>query len=73
MNEFFAADSTDSNLIFPDENGIIDLKQLSLSLTKFYLFDFNSVEQNFYYTIEACKGDMCRSTADPDIKNKGRN
>jgi len=73
MNEFFAADSTASKLIFPDENGEIDLKQLSSSLTKFYLFDFNSEEQNFYYTIEVCKGEMCISTIDPDIENKGRN
>lgn len=72
--EFFAADSRASKTIFPDANGIIDLTQLSPDLTEFYLYDFNSVQQDFFYSIEACTtGDSstCLIT-DPEIENKGR-
>jgi hypothetical protein len=73
--EFFAAESLTSPLIFPDDDGKIDLTQLSDDLTKFYLFDFNSVAQDYFYTIEACNSGAtppCIYT-DPDIENKGRN
>ena len=73
--EFFAADGTTSQLLFPNGSGIIDLKQLSDNLTVFYLFDFNSVEQDFFYTITVCNSGAspsCIST-DPEIENKGRN
>ena len=73
--EFFAADAKAFKLIFPNDSGIIDLKQLSNDLTKFYLFDFNSVEQDFFYTIKVCNADSTIPciTTDPTIENKGRN
>jgi hypothetical protein len=73
--EFFAADSINSELLFPDDGGIIDLTSLSNSLTKFYLVDFNSVEQDFFYTIKACNDKAIPKciTSDPDIENRGRN
>ena len=70
--EFFATDKKVSQLLFPDDSGIIDLKQLPNELTKFYVFNFNSVEQDFFYTITACNSSSCVET-DPEIKNKGRN
>ena len=70
--EFFATDKKGSQLLFPDDSGIIDLKQLPSELTKFYVFNFNSVEQDFFYTIKACNSSSCVET-DPEIKNKGRN
>lgn len=70
--EFFATDKKVSQLLFPDDSGIIDLKQLPSELTKFYVFNFNSVEQDFFYTIKACNSSSCVET-DPEIKNKGRN
>jgi len=72
--EFFAADGTASSLLFPDDSGIIDLTQLSNELTEFYLFDFNSVEQDFFYTIKVCNPGASPTciTTDPPIVNKGR-
>ena len=74
--EFFAADRKASKTLFPDANGIIDLTQLSSDpdLKEFYLFDFNSVQQDFFYSIEVCNTDEepdCLWT-DPEIENKGR-
>ena len=74
--EFFAADRKASKTLFPDANGIIDLTQLSPDpdLEEFYLFDFNSVQQDFFYSIEVCNTDEepdCLWT-DPEIENKGR-
>jgi hypothetical protein len=78
--EFFAADSKASKTLFPDANGIIDLTQLSPDLTEFYLFDYNSAEQDFFYSIEVCNTDKDPETdkdpkclwTDPEIDNKGR-
>jgi len=74
QSEFFAADSVAFQLLFPDTNGKIDLTQLSANLTEFYIFDFNSVPHDFFYSIEVCNTDdvpECLWT-DPPIENEGR-
>lgn len=73
--EFFATDGTASSLLFPDGDGIIDLTKLSSSLTKFYLFDYNSAAQDFFYRIKVCNDNASPSclSLDPEIQNKGRN
>jgi hypothetical protein len=74
-SEFYASDSPfGSALLYPDDNGVIDLTQLSSSLTEFVLFDFNSVKHDFFYTIKACNPSatpQCTSS-DPPIENGGR-
>jgi len=72
--EFYVTDSAYSQRLYPDVNGVIDLTQLSAALTEFYLFDYNSVEQEYFYTIEACNNDAsppCIPT-DPPLENGGR-
>lgn len=71
--ETFATDKTVSELTFPGDKGVIDLTQLTPNLTNFYLFDYNSVEQDYFYTITVCNSDdtSCIVT-DPPIENEGR-
>ena len=71
--EVFATDKKASTFEFPDENGEIDLGSIAPDLSKFYLFDYNAVQQEYFYAITACNsaGD-CVST-DPPIQNGGRN
>lgn len=71
--EFLVSDSNATELLFPDKNGVVDLTELSSTLTRFYLFNYNAAKQDFFYTITACRAaDDCVST-DPPIENGGRN
>lgn len=73
--EFFASIGSGTQILHPDDEGKIDLTQLSSNLTRFYIFDYNSVEQEFFYSIKACDSanpTSC-SVTDPPIDNKGRN
>ena len=74
-SEFFASDASPNSLpLFPSDLGVIDLAQLSPSLTEFVLYDFNSVQHDFFYTIEVCNPSatpQCISS-DPPIENGGR-
>lgn len=69
--EFTVGDDPDSPALLPSKDGIIDLRKLSAALREFYLFDLNTVEQDYYYTVEACNNGNCL-VADPPIENKGR-
>lgn len=75
---FSVSDKTGSPRYYPDKDGIINLTQISGSLSKFYLLNYNLFEQDYYYMITACKkgqnGDdeQCHRT-DPPIENKGTN
>jgi len=70
--EFLITDTNATGLLFPEENGVVDLTQLSSELTKFYVFNYNAAKQDFFYTIKACRAaDDCVST-DPPIENGGR-
>jgi len=75
-SEFSVFLRTGSTRQFPDSKGIVKLQSLSSNpVKKFKLFDYNSTEQDYFYTIKACKGTgdslICYST-DPLIRNKGR-
>jgi len=71
--EVFATDKKAAKYEFPDAGGVINLKNLATDLTKFYLFDYNSVKQKYYYRITVCKSDgtSCKQT-DPPVDNDGR-
>lgn len=73
--EFFAAKDITTPLLYPNDKGIINLTKLSDDLTSFYLFDFNSVEQDYFYTITVCSDNASPNciSSDPEIENKGRN
>jgi hypothetical protein len=73
QKEVFATDKKVSRFEFPNEGGEIDLELLATDLTKFYLFNYNAVEETYFYRITACPGDdgEC-STFDPPIENGGR-
>ena len=53
----------------PDSDGVIDLTEFS-NISKFNLLDLNSFSGDYFYIIEACKGDLC-VTLDPPIENEG--
>jgi hypothetical protein len=75
---FSVSDKTGSPRYSPDKDGIINLTQVSGSLSKFYLLNHNLFEQDYYYMITACKkgqngaDEQCHRT-DPPIENKGTN
>lgn len=71
--EVFATDKKASSFEFPNEGGEIDLESIAPDLTRFYLFDYNAVEQEYFYRITACPNDggQCL-TSDPPIENDGR-
>ena len=71
--EFVAVDGAGTRR-FLDQNGVIDLTQLSAGLTEFYLFNYNSAKRDFFYTLETCNDEAspkCIET-DPPIENGGR-
>jgi len=74
--DFFASnDASGSSLYVTNGKGVIDLSSLPAGSTTFYLFDQNSIKQDYFYSIKACKpGNVpaCVDT-DPPIENKGRN
>ncbi len=74
QNEFFATDSAGTIKSWPDTSGVIDLTALPGNLTEFYLFDYNSIAQDYFYTIKVCNPNatpVCIET-DPPIANGGR-
>ena len=63
-----------------DSNGIIDLTAIKPGVvdsgpTEFHLLDQNSIKNQYFYTIKACKTTDKTDciTTDPEIDNKGRN
>lgn len=74
QQEFLATDSAGSGKFWPNGSGEIDLTSLPGNQTEFYLFDYNSVAQDYFYTITVCNADstpVCIAT-DPPIANGGR-
>ena len=74
--EFFASDDLIGTKLFVTNiGGGIDLTDLPAGPTTFYLFDQNSIKEDYFYRIKACNpgnDPVCIDT-DPPIKNKGRN
>ncbi len=56
--------------LYPDTNGIIDLKDLPNDGLIFTLIDKNSFKQYYKYQLEACKESKCE-TSDPKFENEG--
>lgn len=74
LNEFYATDAAGSMKLWPDTSGVINLTTLPDNRTEFYLFDYNSVKQDYFYTITTCNSDdppVCIQT-DPPLTNGGR-
>lgn len=70
--EFLATDMQASVQLFPDATGVIDLTQLPAPLTKFYLYDYNTVKEDYFYSIKACRSESDCVDTDPPIQNGGR-
>lgn len=74
--EFFGSqDILGTDLFVTKMGGGIDLTSLPAGSTTFYLFDQNSVKQEYFYSIKVCSVSNtlnCIET-DPQIDNKGRN
>lgn len=74
--DFFASnDDSGTSLFVTNIDGSIDLTSLLPGSRTFYLFDQNSIKQEYFYRIKACNPDndpICIET-DPPIVNKGRN
>jgi hypothetical protein len=58
-----------SDLAHTMKDGSIDLTKLNDD--KFFLLDVNTIQQDYFYNIQACKGSSC-ITIDPPIINGGR-
>lgn len=74
--DFFASnDDLGTSLFVTDNSGSIDLESLPAGSTSFYLFDQNSIKQEYFYRIEACHPTNVPNCiyTDPLIDNKGRN
>ena len=74
--EFFASnDASGSSLYVTNGKGSIDISSLPAGSTTFYLFDQNSIKQDYFYHIKACNPNNVPEciTTDPAIENKGRN
>jgi len=72
--EFYATDAAGSVKLWPNTSGVIDLKKLPGNQTEFILNDYNSVPQDYFYTITVCNSDdspVCIQT-DPPLTNGGR-
>ncbi len=72
--EFFVMDdSTGTTILLTPKSGEVDLVPLGDALRTFYLFDQNTIKQDFYYSIKACNKDTDEClNLDPPIENKGR-
>lgn len=72
-NEFYATDANETGKLRPNGSGVIDLSALPGNQTEFYLFDYNSVPQDYFYTITVCNADnsVCPES-DPPLENGGR-
>ena len=73
--DFVALDDRGVLKVKPDEFGVIDLTKFPETLKKFTLFDRNKLEQDYFYSIKACRigsKTNCVMT-DPPIENRGRN
>lgn len=75
--EFFVmSSSTGGTILLTPKSGEVKLTQLSgiEPLRTFYLFDQNTIKQNYYYNIQACntETEVCL-TLDPPVENRGRN
>ena len=73
--EFFVmSDKIGTEILLTPPNGQVDLTQLGAGVKTFYLFDQNTIRQEYYYNIEACPTDDGKCIyLDPPIENKGRN
>ncbi len=72
--EFYATDKNGIIKHWPDTSGVIELTSLPDKQTEFYLHDYNSVPQDYFYTIWVCPSSDptgCIDT-DPPIQNGGR-
>jgi len=72
--EFYAIDKDSTMKLRPNSSGIIDLRPLPGNQTEFYLFDYNSVAQDYFYTITVCNADAAIPCipVDPPLENGGR-
>ena len=74
QSEFYATDAAGTKVVWPDASGVIDLTTLPGKQTEFYLFDYNSIKQDYFYTITVCNLEDsadCIPT-DPPLTNGGR-
>ena len=74
QQEFYATDAAGTMELWPDTSGVINLTTLPDNQTEFYLYDYNSVKQDYFYTITVCNPEAdpkCIET-DPPIENGGR-
>jgi|GEM_PF-2329649 len=70
-----AANSFATTLYAPDDDGSINLTGLPVNTdgsVDFYLFDENSTEEDYFYSIEACHETLPCIWTDPPIINRGR-
>jgi len=74
--EFRASSKKNGRPFFnPGENGKVNLTALSPDLTEFVLFNGNSIRQDYFYNIKACKkgsSPLKCVDLDPVIRNRGR-
>jgi len=75
--EFFIMDDKRGTTVLPTpESGVVDLSTgLGNNLQEFYVVDQNTIEQVYFYNIQACKTgspDPC-VYLDPPVENTGRN
>jgi hypothetical protein len=72
--EFSVMENADGGkILVTPASGEVDLSQLpaGAALRTFYLFDQNTIQRKYVYSIEACDGDNC-IRLDPPVENKGR-
>lgn len=73
--EFFVMDdATGTNILLTPKTGEVVLTSMGADLRTFYVFDQNSIKQDYYYNIKACNtGTGVCLNFDPLVENKGRN
>jgi hypothetical protein len=70
--EFFVMDdAAGSNIFVTPASGQVDLTQLGADARVFYLLDQNTIKQEYFYNIQACKSPSECLTFDPPVENKG--
>ncbi|MGA9573051.1 MAG: hypothetical protein WBS20_03785 [Lysobacterales bacterium] len=72
--EFFVMDdTTGTKILLTPKSGKVVLSPLGDGLRTFYLFDQNTIKQDYYYNIEVCSEAGSCLYLDPPVENKGRN
>jgi len=72
--DFEVSEGSNTLKLYPTKKGVVDLTSLSTTLKNFYVNNYNVIPQDYFYAIQACKGNSTTECAwtDPPMENGGR-